>query len=445
MKRRNFILSAGAIGLGASLGCSRISTAAKPEPAGPRVIPERIGGRTLVELRDEFRRQLFDVHLPFFDRGGDDKQYGGIMCLLDDNGVPVSDEKHIWFQARGIWIYSYLYNHFGRKQRWLETASRTRDFMIKNMYAGDGKWRERVHRDGSPMSPPSQTIYDRLFAAEGLIEFYKATGNKEDLDLAITCIRSASDEYERPDYETEKHPAGTRIQGHSMMFVLVLSQLLEARNEQWSERILNDHIDAVLKRFHYPELNIENEFLDHDYRRVDPVDLMRAGHTVETRWMVMFDALRRGDRAMFDEALAPLQDWIPMCWDFNFGGFDGSAYYALDTDQHRHGSEFKVKSEWSHAEILIACATTLEYTGAPWAADWFGRTLDYVRRVYAHPDMPWTLNVQRDGSPVVSGGSLFPANRRDNYHPPRCMIHCIRSLDRMIENEGRLTPFPKMS
>jgi mannose/cellobiose epimerase-like protein (N-acyl-D-glucosamine 2-epimerase family) len=364
------------------------------------------------------------------------------MCTLDDSGIPIDDEKYIWYQGRGIWIYSYLHNRFGRESRWLDTAQRARDFMVKKMYAGKGRWLERVHRDGSPLAPAGKSLYDRLFAAEGLIEFYKATGNKEDLDLAIESIRTAAEIYDRPDFKPGgNRPAGTRIQGHTMMFVLVLRQLLEVRNEPWSEQMLRKHVDAAVNLFHNPQLNICNEYLDFNYGRTEPADQMSLGHTVETRWMTMFEALRRGDRALFRQAGDALKDWIPMGWDFNMDGFGGGNYYALDTDDHLHGAAFDDKTMWSHAEIMIACATYLEYSGEPWAADWLGRAYDYIRKVFAHESRPWSLNATRDGK-IVSKAN-HPTDRMDNYHPPRCMIHCIESLDRMIENKGGVTPFPK--
>lgn len=439
MRRRDFMLTSAGVGLSATLGCGRIA-GAKPEPQ-MRAIPERIGGRTLVELRDEMKKYLFDIHLPFFDRGGDDKEYGGFMCILEDNGKPKLEEKYIWFMGRGIWIYSYLYNNFGRKPEWLDSARRARDFMVKSMYAGNGQWVEKVNRDGSPMEPVTGVIYSWLFPAEGLIEFYKATGNKEDLDLAITSIKAAAEAYEKPTYSSgEGAQAGTRVQGHSMLFLNTLRQLTDVCKEPWVEQMLSEHVDAVLKRFYNPELRVSNEYLDHDYGRITP-DMSNIGHSLETRWMIMAEGLRRSDRALFDEAGDIIKDWIPMGWDFNFEGWGGDTYYALDTDQHRHGAVLDSKSMWAHSEILIACLLTLEYTGAPWAADWYARAMDYIRKHYAHDDRPWSLLVQRDGKTTTAG--FLASGRKDNYHPPRCMMMCIEMLDRMIKNEGRLTPFPK--
>ncbi|MEN6624890.1 MAG: AGE family epimerase/isomerase [Candidatus Sumerlaeia bacterium] len=445
MRRRDFMLSTAGLGLSASLAsCSRIASANEDKAPQPRAIPEKIGGRTLQELRDELRHYLFDIHLPFWDRGGDDTQYGGYMCILANDGKPLSDEKYIWFQGRGIWTLSYAYNRFGKNPKHLESARRARDFMVKHMYAGDGRWVSCVRRDGSPVKGVSGSIYDWTFPAEGLIEFYKAAGNKEDLDLAIASIRAAAAAYDTPDYKgSRSDPPGSRIQGHSMVFVHTLRQLLEIKKEPWSESMQREHVDAVMNRFYDPETHISNENLDHDYRRIEELrDYMMLGHSLETRWMVMFETLRTGDRKLFDDCAEAIKRWIPMGWDYNFEGWGGGAYYVNDTGTHGHGAVFNTKTMWSQAETMIACATVLEYTGAEWAAEYYGRAMDFIRRVFAHEDRPWSLVARRKGE-LVEGSAGGDGNRKDNYHPPRAMMLCMESLDRMIKNDRRLTPFPR--
>ncbi len=103
---------------------------------------------------------------------------------MNDDGSLSSDEKFIWYQGRGIWVYSFLYNEFGKDRRWLEIARRGRDFMVKHMYAGGGKWYEKVRSDGKLLEGLGENVYGWLFAAAGLAEYYRAVEQREDLDLA---------------------------------------------------------------------------------------------------------------------------------------------------------------------------------------------------------------------------------------------------------------------
>ena len=104
----------------------------------PELLPDKIAGMTLEELRDDYRNRIFNQYLPFWEKGGYDSDLGGFMCELDDDGRVVIDEKYIWYQARGIWVYSFLYNNFGREGKFLDIAGKSRDFMVKNMYLGNG-------------------------------------------------------------------------------------------------------------------------------------------------------------------------------------------------------------------------------------------------------------------------------------------------------------------
>ena len=76
----------------------------------------------LAPLRDRYRHELFDVVLPFWDRNGIDHQLGGFLCGLDHDGTLVHSDKFHWYMGRGLWVYSFLYNHFGRDPHHLEIA-----------------------------------------------------------------------------------------------------------------------------------------------------------------------------------------------------------------------------------------------------------------------------------------------------------------------------------
>ena len=70
------------------------------------------------------------VILPFWDEYGIDHKYGGIMCSLDYDGTLLDTRKNLWFLGRAIWIYSFLYNHFGKSPEFLEVAKKTRNLYL---------------------------------------------------------------------------------------------------------------------------------------------------------------------------------------------------------------------------------------------------------------------------------------------------------------------------
>ncbi len=190
-----------------------------PERAASVVLPDSLAGMSLAELRDDYRHRLFEEYLPFWHKGAFDNELGGFICHLNDDGSPVDDEKNLWFQGRAVWVYSYLYNNFGNDLCYLKIAEKTRDFMVERMHAGNGKWYERVHREGTVIEPEGKSVFGALFAANGLAEFYKATGREEDLRLVKETLRASLQTYDDPNYEGvflpgELKSTGIRTQGH---------------------------------------------------------------------------------------------------------------------------------------------------------------------------------------------------------------------------------------
>lgn len=267
MDRRGFILTAAGASVTAMPGYAAINGLKHPdgnESSG------YIAGVSLQEHRDELERRLFDEYLPFWNNGGYDKRYGGFICNLNTDGIPVDDEKFIWYQGRAIWVYSFLYNNFGQHPEFLEVARSTRDFMIKHMYPGDGKWAELVLRNGKMIKgvTPGSDVYGWLFAANGLAEYFRISGNEEDIRLVKESIRAAVKAYDSPQYQKGTDFEGLRIQGHSMVLVRLLPQLLNHHNDQELEKLLDFHVDKLMTSFYNPPYRISNERLNHDYSRI---------------------------------------------------------------------------------------------------------------------------------------------------------------------------------
>lgn len=145
MNRRKFIF--------ASIGTSTIAISGHSCTNRTNPSPGYIAGVTLQEHRDELKSRLYDEYLPFWDNGGYDQKYGGFICNLSKDGIPVDDEKYIWYQGRAVWVYSFLYNNFGHNDKFLEIVRRTRDFMVEQMHIGSGKWGINPMRRGNYHQP----------------------------------------------------------------------------------------------------------------------------------------------------------------------------------------------------------------------------------------------------------------------------------------------------
>lgn len=397
---------------------------------------EDVIGMTMQEHCDELKSRLYDEYLPFWDNGGYDKENGGFICHLTKNGIPIDDEKSIWYQGRGIWVYSFLYNNFDQYQEFLEIARKTRDFMVENMYAGNGKWFEIVHKDGKVIKgiEPGSDVYGWLFAALGLAEYYKISGKDEDLRLVKESVWAAVKAYDSPQYKKGTDYEGLRFQGHSMVLIRLLSQFLSYHNDDELEELLNFHLEKLMTNFYNHEYRISNERLNHDYSRIKGrEDYMFLGHTLETQWMIMYYALQKNNMVLFNKVKNNFRRYIELGWDNIFDGFANEDFYVFAGDDRLQGINYSTKTMWAHTEILIGCMMVIENTGEAWAMDYYNRTWEYLKKTYCLEAGAWEQAVNRKGEPISREKWGIHPMRRGNYHQPRFLMLNILSLDRMIK------------
>jgi N-acylglucosamine 2-epimerase len=450
MRRRQFVgiaLGAGLAGMASKLArCGKHTAKAcgSDQPSAGA-----IGGMSLRALREDYRRRLFEQYLPFWEKGGYDWQRGGFLCELNDDGSVADDQKFIWYQGRGIWVYAFLYNQLDKNQRWLDMAAKTRDFIVRHMYAGKGTWLEKVRSDGTLLAAVSTNVYGWLFTAGGLAQLSIATGDPKDLQLAQESLAAAVAAYDSPGYADVFSPSyapfalpkhGLRSQGHSMVLVWVLSQLLSIRNDPDLAKLQRRHVDIILNHVWNPDFGIANEFLQHDFARLPGAEAhMHAGHSLETLWIVMHEALRTKDHSLFETTAARIRRLLEMCWDYIFDGWAGGDYFVFGNAKHPQGPDYNVKTMWAQCEILVACMTILEHTGQTWAREWYDRTRAYVLKtmpVAAHG--VWRQAVDRRGQDVKRTG--ISTKRKDNFHQARMLMLNLLSLDRMIANQENAAP-----
>ena len=432
------------------LTCKNTQIPLQPLPVGT------IAGKTLEELREDYRHRLFDRYLPFWNNGGYDKKRGGFLCYLNDDGTVYNDEKPLWFQARAVYIFSLLYNEFGHNPRYLEIAQNTRDFMVRHMKADNGLWYQRVDSEGKVTGgvyddASGEWFYGSVYVAEGLAEYYHAARNEKDRDMMYETLDAALKAYDDPGYDgawnyggyPEDMPfTGYRVQAHSMGLIGFLTGLLRHISDGRLENLAAEHIGLVMNTFYNPELGIANENLRHDYTRIDGhEDYMSPGHSVETLWMIMFDAIRTKDSGLFCEVANRFRHYLELGWDYAFEGFGDLHYWVYDGPGRTREKLYETKSMWSHTELMIGLMHIYEYTGEQWAKELYERVRTYALKAFDTDYGVWRQAVDRYGNDKKR--KTYSAKRKGNYHYPRYLIYNLLSLDRMIRNGGKTTVFPQ--
>jgi N-acylglucosamine 2-epimerase len=403
----------------------------------------------LRELRQHYRDELFGNLLPFWEKHGIDHEYGGVMHSLDYDGTVVSTNKLSWFQGRAVWVYSFLYNHFGKNAAYLEIARKAKDFLLNNAPQADGWWAEEFARDGKVIKPFSGDLYGMYFAAEGLQEYAWAARDDQSRILAFELMKKLRRRIEDPQFlcmDTET--PGQRTQGLWMVNLNTARQMIVRWPDADMQSLLDQAIDNVIHRHYNPEIGLNNEVLNRDFSRPkDHESKCLLGHSVETLWMIAEEALRRRDQKLWDTCTQRIRKHLDVGWDHVFGGFsewvnvDHGAYtwpeytpVGTSLVFRSVGEYFYVKPLWALNEILVATLNIVEQTGAEWAARYFEMAHQLIEQRYSmkkHGKAGYMLFADRRMTYVPHTA------RQDNYHPLRQLMLSILTLDHMIERGGR--------
>lgn len=416
MNRRNFMQS-----LAAATPVTAAWGAADTQATG-------LAGKSLQELRDFHKRELFTEYIGLWDKSGIDWQYGGFFPEANVEGNPnkVTD-KEMYYQGRGLWVFSYIYNHFERHERHLKAARMAREFLVKNCREGKSYWISKFTRDGKLLEP-STNIYGDIYMVLGLAEYHKAAGHREDLDLAVQSAYGVMERVVSPTYQHlaghgSAHEPGTKRLGTWQHFLNALTPLAAQTRDEGIEYIARMCVRNIMERHWRPEYGVMLEHLDDRFEpfKPDPQQnhrLVSGWHSIQAAWMSMEEALRRGHRRMFAEALQMGRRTMEKCW------VDGKEFSGLvgREDPEKPPVEPRTLAgipSGALDDALIFCLMDIEHTGEGWGREWYNKVF---ATGYKHPGH-W--------------------RRRCLLHHPRRLFLTIEILDRIVARGGRTSDFLK--
>jgi len=421
----------------------QMTGAGSPYPSSDGEVRE-LAGMPLERLREEIRHELFQQFVPFMNRYVIDHEQGGFQCQLNPDGTHPDNDKNTWFQGRGLWVYSYLYNHFGHDPEYLAVARKTFDLIMRSKPSGkDQMWPAKLSREGKPLTAPQMTIGADVSIAEGLAEYSKATGDIQFWNLAKEILLKCVRQYDRPDYApnvvAQYHGPkpvnfpGARTQGVAMILTGTITQVLEMHPDAELERIIGNCVDAVINRHFNPEFQLNNELLNHDYSRPanELAQFVYTGHCIETLAIILFEAVRTQNGNLFRTAAERLQRHVEVAWDEVYGG----AFRSLNNVDEDHWEVNKVL--WAQEETLNGCLLVIDYAGAPWARELYARTYHYIRSTYYVPRWSYSFWISGGDRKVTVQPNL---ERVEHYHHPKNLMHSLLVLDRLIGRGGKISP-----
>jgi N-acylglucosamine 2-epimerase len=395
---------------------------------------------TFSQYAAQYRDNLLNDVLPFWQRFSPDREHGGFFTCLDRDGNVYDTDKFIWLQARQVWTFSMLHNRAGdtpteRKADWLGLAQHGADFLQKYGRAGGGSWYFSLTRDGQPLVQP-YNIFSDCFATMAFGQLSIATQNDEYAHIAESTFRQILARRENPKGTWNKAVAGTRPLKNFALPMILCNLALEIEHlldKPLVEKTIDECIHEVMTVFFDPTLGLIRENITPDGRVSDSFEgrLLNPGHAIEAMWFIMDLAVRRKDRTLLERAVQITVDTLTYAWDTEFGGI----LYFMDANGHPPQQlEWDQKLWWVHIETLISPLKGYRLTGNPACWEWFERVHAYTWSHFPDPFQgEWFGYLNRRGEVLLP---LKGGKWKGCFHVPRGLYQCWNVLEKLQGANG---------
>lgn len=390
--------------------------------------------RNYGKYAQSFKEVLLDNFVPFWTKFSPDKEYGGYLCGFMRDGELFYEDKSVWQQGRSLWMFSKLYNEFGQNPAWLDAAKCGYDFLNKYCFAENGHMYFRVTRDGKPLVE-RRYYFSEAFAVMGYVEYYKATGLEESKRRAIDLYQKMVYYYTTPGvFPAKVNPKTRKNRGHSIVMIMMnVSQCMrEIDDNPLYDEIIEKSLDTILNVFIKPEEKALFETVGEHGERLNTPDgrFINPGHSMETAWFVMKEAIHRKDRKVMEQAIQVLEWSLERGWDEEKGGI----FYFVDVENKPVLSlEWDMKLFWVHCEAMIALAFAHWFTGDDKYMVWLDKIKDYAFKYFpdeGHPE--WFGHLHRDGTPI---SYIKGSDWKGPFHNVRAFMLLTQLFESMEKGE----------
>lgn len=384
----------------------------------------------LKQLRGLYFTELMENVIPFWMKYSLDRKYGGYLHCLDRYGKPYTDDKYMWMQARGLWIFSKLYNTIERNKEWLHAAQLGYDFIKKYGFSQEGRLYFGVTRDGKPLFKPWH-IYTETFCIIGMVEYYRATGRKDVLEEATELYCRITQRLNRGDIESNTYPNTRYLKAHAISLIMLGTtyELSKVHRDSKYSEMIEGYLHEILYKFYKPDKKALFEYINTDDSLHDSPDgrTINPGHAIESAWFILQYLRENPDKERIERTVGIIENSLTLGWDNKYGGL----FYFIDYESKPNPSlEWDMKLWWVHCETLYGLLLGYHLTGKKSLFEWYEKVHDWT---FSHfPDREygeWYGYLHRDGS--VSHdfkGSVW----KGPFHLPRFLLLGYELLGEML-------------
>ena len=380
------------------------------------------------KIKNEFKNELFQNVIPFWESYSIDKHHGGFYNCLDRNGKVFDSTKHSWLQARQVWMFSKLYNEFDQKEQWFEYSKHGIDFLRRNAVRTDNRVYFSLTKEGKPIYL-QRKIFSECFYLHAIAE-HAVSSNTEELNSEVEDMFNSIWELAftpgmtgRVEYEGENILQTLAV---PMILLNVIEEISTNNLEKYRSRIME--LIYKIKLHYMNEKLYENVSRNGDQSSTSILRLLNPGHAIEAGWFLLSWAIKLGDKDLSKFSARIIRNSFELGWDKEYGGL----FYFLDAEGFSPTQlEWDMKLWWPHCEAMYALL--LLYSTFREEDDWtrFLQVKDYTFSHFPDPKYgEWFGYLNRKGEVThyFKGGPY-----KGCFHVPRSLYYCYKQLKSLEE------------
>ncbi|GJM34291.1 MAG: N-acylglucosamine 2-epimerase [Saprospiraceae bacterium] len=384
--------------------------------------------------RSEYKKELFESVIPFWENHSIDKEFGGYFTCLDQTGKVYDTDKFMWLQGRQIWTFSMLYNRFEKNEKWLQIAENGIRFLKKHGRDEQGNFYFSLTREGKPLTH-AFNIFSDCFAALGFYEYAKASGDQESLAIALTTYQKYMDRLDNPKGKFEKSTGVRPLEsfGLPMMTAYLTYEMEDLLSKEAVVKIYENCVQQILTKHYNPQTGLIHEYNGTEGRFLDTFEgrHLNPGHGIEAMWFLMDIAKRLNRPELITQTTDLCLHILDHSWDKEYGGI----YYFMDSKgAPPQQLEWDQKLWWVHLEALVALSRAYLLTGRNDVKEWYEKVHHYTWARF--PDREkgeWFGYLNREGNKLLT---LKGGKWKGCFHLPRALFECWKNF-KAIENLNR--------
>lgn len=397
----------------------------------------------LNDRAQEFKAQLAEKILPYWFDTAQDLANGGYL-LSDDlvKGRTTPKEKAIVTQARMVWTFSLAHRKgFSDARRdYLKAAAQGYRFLIEHFLDKEhGGYFWKTDLAGKPVKQ-HKFVYGQSFVIYALVEYHRASGDKEPLRHAMELYRTLQKRAYDPkfggwvehftrdwtplalrDPAGEVEVAGLKSANTHLHLMEALTELYEVTRDKDVRKSLEESLRLNMEYF-YPLDAAKSCFhRNPDWSAVtDPRSAgLSYGHDVEFVWLMIRAEEVLGRKPSWPHFYAHLDHALKVGYDRERGGL-----------YHRgigNESPFDTtKVWWVQAEMIAAFTDALRHKPDATYEAALVKTLEFIaRHMTDSKDGIWVDSMLADGR---TRNTSKAHNWKANYHDVRALVKFVAAF-----------------